>query len=136
MVKAYVGASGWDYYRLPLIERPLSAEHNAFKPGGNWGHGLGVVGSLLVIGGVLMYMLRKHVRWMRAWGNLRVWLTVHIFLCVLGATLVTFHTALKVGGFVAISFWCMIGVVVSGVLGRYVYVRIPRDIRGQTITAS
>ena len=134
-VSAYVGLVGWDYYQLPLADRPLDANHKALKPGGFWGHWLGVVGSLLMIFGVVMYMARKRFRWMMNWGNLRTWLTVHIFLCVMGATLVTFHTAFKVGGLVAVSFWCMVGVVLSGVLGRYVYVRIPRDIRGQNIEA-
>jgi len=136
MVTIYVGVKGWGYYQLPLAERPLDADHRVLKPGGFWGHGLGVVGSLLMIVGVVMYMLRKRVRWMMAWGNLRTWLTVHIFLCVMGATLITFHTAFKVGGLVAISFWCMVGVVLSGVIGRYVYVRIPRDFRGHEATVS
>lgn len=136
VVTAYVGVKGWGYYQLPLAERPLDVDHRVLKPGGFWGHGLGVVGSVLMIVGVVMYMLRKRVRWMMTWGNLRTWLTVHIFLCVMGATLITFHTAFKVGGLVAISFWCMIGVVFSGVVGRYVYVRIPRDFRGHEATVS
>lgn len=135
IITVYVGITGWDYYQLPFADRPLDANHKVLKPGGFWGHGLGVVGSFLMIFGVVMYMARKRFRWMMNWGNLRVWLTVHIFLCVMGATLVTFHTAFKVGGLVAVSFWCMVGVVLSGILGRYVYVRIPRDIRGRSVNA-
>lgn len=134
VVTVYVGAKGWSYYHLPLLDRPFNPDHKVLKPGGFWGHGLGVVGASCMIVGVVMYMMRKRLRWMK-WGNLRTWLTVHIFLCVMGATLVTFHTAFKVGGLVAISFWCMVGVVLSGVLGRYVYVRIPRDLHGRSITS-
>ncbi|MBT3602949.1 MAG: hypothetical protein HN521_07765 [Candidatus Latescibacteria bacterium] len=136
VVTVSVGIEGWAYYQLPLIDRPLDVGHKMLKPGGFYGHGLGVAGASMIVFGVLMYMVRKRVRWMMDWGNLRVWLTVHIFLCVMGATLVTFHTAFKVGGLVAVSFWCMIGVVLSGVLGRYVYVRIPRDLGGRAVTAA
>jgi hypothetical protein len=134
VVTVYVGGHGWAYYRLQLPERPLYPDHQLLKPGGFWGHNLGVAGALLMVVGVVMYMMRKHLRWM-TWGNLRTWLTIHIFLCVMGATLVTFHTAFKVGGLVSISFWCMVGVVLSGGLGRYVYVRIPRDLTGRSITS-
>lgn len=126
---------GWDYYLLPLEERPYSPKHLHFKPGGIWSHGLGIAGALMLIVGVVLYTARKRARWMMRFGNLRHWLTFHIFLCVTGTTLVTFHTALKVGGLVAFSFWSMIGVAISGVLGRYVYVRVPRDIRGNALTA-
>lgn len=136
LVSLYVAQEGWAYYKLPLVDRPLDPEHRVLKPGGLWGHNLGVMGALLMILGVTMYVLRKRMRRFMTWGNIRVWLTVHIFLCVMGATLVTFHTAFKVGGLVAISFWCMVGVVLSGALGRYVYVRIPRDLRGQAMNAS
>jgi hypothetical protein len=135
IVTVYVGIKGWAYYQLPLVERPFDMGHKLLKPSGFWGHSLGVGGASMIIFGVLMYMTRKRMRWMRHWGNLRVWLTVHIFLCVMGATLVTFHTAFKVGGLVAVSFWSLVGVVLSGVLGRYVYVRIPRDLGGRAITA-
>ncbi|MDP6038364.1 MAG: hypothetical protein QGG64_07430, partial [Candidatus Latescibacteria bacterium] len=131
----YLAWNGADYYRVPLSDRPFASDHKVLKPGGSWGHGLGIIGSMMMIAGVAIYGIRKRVRWMVTWGNLRDWLTFHIFLCVTGATLITFHTAFKVGGLVAISFWCMVGVVVSGVLGRYVYVRIPRDQTGQALTA-
>jgi hypothetical protein len=128
-------AVGWGYYRLPLEARPYSGWHLQLKPGGTWGHGLGIFGSVMMTAGVVLYMLRKRARWMMPMGNLRHWLTFHIFLCATGATLVTFHTAFKFGGLVAFSFWSMVGVAASGVLGRYVYVRVPRDIRGNALTA-
>jgi hypothetical protein len=36
-----------------------------------------------------------------------------------------------VGGIVSIAFWSMVLVVSSGVVGRYVYVRIPKTLTGQ-----
>lgn len=48
--------------------------------------------------------------------------------------MVLFHTAFKFGGIVAISFWSMVAVVASGVIGRFIYNQIPRSIQGQELT--
>jgi hypothetical protein len=50
---------------------------------------------------------------------------------LLGPILVLFHTAFKFGGLVAVSFWSMVAVVLSGVVGRYIYLQIPRTIEGR-----
>ena len=63
--------------------------------------------------------------------RLRHWLSAHIWLCTLGPFLITLHTSFKVGGLVSIAFWSMVLVVSSGVVGRYVYVRIPKTLGGQ-----
>jgi hypothetical protein len=135
-VTAYFSWLGRDYYFLGLSQRPMQEVHAVLRPSGSVGHGLGVVGSCLMIVGVVMYSIRKRSRRIAHWGNLRDWLAFHIFLCVTGATLVTFHTAGKFGGLVSISYWSMVGVAVSGFLGRYVYVRIPRDPNGNETAAS
>ncbi len=47
--------------------------------------------------------------------------------------LVLYHTAFKFGGIVSVSFWSMVLVVLSGVVGRFIYVQIPRTIQGQEL---
>jgi len=66
-------------------------------------------------------------------GYLKHWLEFHIFLCTVGPILVLYHTAFKFGGIVAISFWSMVAVVLSGVIGRFIYVQIPRTIQGNEL---
>ena len=58
---------------------------------------------------------------------------MHIFLCSVGPIFVLFHTAFKFGGIVAVSFWSMVAVVLSGVIGRFIYIQIPRTIQGREI---
>jgi len=125
---------GYEYYRLPIEERPFSEVHNTLKPGGILGHGYGIIGTLMMIVGVFGYMLRKRVKAMYRWGRLKYWLEFHIFLCTLGPLLILFHSAFKFGGLVSISFWCMIAVVVSGVIGRFIYVQIPRTVNGEELS--
>ena len=134
VVFVYLVYKGYDYYRLPVEERPFSEVHNELKPGGILGHGYGIIGTLMMIVGVFGYMLRKRVKAMYRWGRLKYWLEFHIFLCTLGPLLILFHSAFKFGGLVSISFWSMVAVVISGVIGRFIYVQIPRTVDGDELS--
>ena len=118
----------------PLAERPFREDYGTMKPSGNYSHGLGIVGSLMIIIGVTTYSTRKRVR--RLWniGRLSLWLEFHIFLCLLGPILVVYHTTFKAGGIASITLWTMLSVVASGVIGRFLYVQIPRNMKGAELT--
>jgi len=125
---------GLPYYRTSLEERFYNPDHLLLKPSGILGHGFGIIGSLLIIIGVGTYMARKRYRFMSRMGILKYWLETHIFLCTLGPVLILFHTALKFGGLVAISFWSMVAVFLSGIIGRFIYIQIPRSIEGRELS--
>jgi hypothetical protein len=125
---------GFDYYTIPLEERHFHELNQSFKASGIIGHGLGIVGSFLIVFGVFSYMLRKRLRIFSRAGILKHWLEFHIFLCTLGPFLILFHTTFKFGGIVAISFWSMVAVFLSGIIGRYIYLQIPRSIEGKELT--
>ncbi len=125
---------GVSYYSTPLEERFYHPDHQLFKPSGPIGHGLGIIGTLLILFGVSSYMIRKRVRRFSRVGRLKYWLEFHIFLCSLGPLLVLFHTAFKFGGLVSIAFWSMVAVVLSGVIGRFIYIQIPRSIEGRALS--
>jgi hypothetical protein len=133
-VSIYLAIKGFDYYQLTNELRFDHPDHQILKPSGSLGHGLGIIGSLLMIVGVSIYMLRKRVKFLSRFGILKHWLEFHIFLCTLGPILVLYHTAFKFGGIVAVSFWSMIAVVLSGVIGRYIYLQIPRTIEGREMS--
>lgn len=125
---------GYSYYNTGLEERFFHPDHSELKPSGSLGHGVGIIGSLMMIFGVLLYMARKRVRRLNRLGILKHWLEFHIFLCTLGPVLVLFHTSFKFGGIVAISFWSMVAVFLSGVIGRFIYIQIPRSIEGRALS--
>lgn len=125
---------GAGYYLTPLHDRPLHPKHELMKPTGLIGHGIGILGSAFMIIGVFGYMARKRFRRLSQLGVLRNWLEFHIFLCTLGPILVLFHTSFKFGGLVAVSFWSMVAVVFSGVIGRFIYLQIPRTIEGRELS--
>lgn len=121
---------GFDYYLLPLQDRPYDSEHELMKPSGLLGQGLGILGSLMIIIGVSTYIFRKRNKHVQSLGKLSSWLAFHIFLCTLGPFYVLLHTTFRFNGIVSISFWSMALVVASGIFGRYVYVRIPKTRNG------
>jgi hypothetical protein len=130
---AYMVVLGGHYYLKSLVDRPHDSLHDALRPGGLWGHGLGIIGTAMMLL-MLLYLARKYFRFMRKWGDIGGWLDIHIWLGITGPILVTYHTAFKFGGIVSISFWSMVAVALSGVFGRYIYLQIPRRISGEELT--
>lgn len=126
--------AGLPYYVTPTAERPFHDAHAVYSPTGRVGNRLGIAGASLMGAGVALYSARKRVPVLQRVGSLRDWLSLHIFLCTLGPFLVVLHTSFRVGGLVAIAFWSMAIVVASGVVGRYVYIRIPRALNGSART--
>jgi hypothetical protein len=133
-VTILLAINGYQYYNTPLEERFFSPDHAMLKPSGVWGHGSGIIGTLMMIFGVAIYMIRKRSRKLFNFGYLKHWLEFHIFLCSVGPVLVLYHTAFKFGGIVSVSFWSMVMVVLSGVVGRFIYLQIPRTIEGQELS--
>jgi hypothetical protein len=129
-----VGIKGCSYYLTPLQERPFRADYEEMKASGSYSIGLGAIGASMVTIGVATYSTRKRVRALWNLGPLSGWLEFHIFLCLLGPVLVVYHTTFKAGGVAAISLWSMLSVAASGVVGRFLYVMIPRSTSGAELT--
>ena len=127
---------GAGYYNTKIAERHFHIQNELLKPTGFIGHGIGIAGSGMMIIGVFGYMARKRFRSLSRIGVLKYWLEFHIFLCTLGPILVLYHTTFKFGGIVAVSFWSMVAVVVSGIIGRFIYLQIPRTIQGRELSLS
>jgi hypothetical protein len=129
---AAIASTGSDFYRTPLLERAHHPGYWHWKAGGSFGHALGVTGASMMVA-MLLYSVRKRVGLLRRAGPLRVWLDGHIFLGVFGPLLVVLHSSFKVQGLVALSFWSMVVVAMSGVLGRFLYLQIPRTRAGEEV---
>jgi len=134
IVTIYLFYKGLPYYNTTVEERFYHPDHKSLKPSGPLGHGMGIVGTLMMMIGVFGYQARKYIRALSRVWVLKHWLEFHIFLCTLGPILVLFHTSFKFGGLVSISFWSMVAVVASGVVGRFIYLQIPRTIQGRELS--
>ncbi len=125
---------GWSYYLTPISGRPFRTDYEIMRPSGVYSQGLGIIGSTMVIIGVITYSSRKRFHGLWKMGSLSRWLEFHIVLCLIGPVLIIYHTTFKAGGIAAISLWSMLSVVASGIIGRFLYVQIPRNIRGHQLT--
>jgi len=125
---------GFSFYTTPYQQRPRHEDYRFLRPAGDLGHAAGIIGSSMMIF-MLFYSIRKRIRIFKNWGRLNRWLDIHIFFGITGPLLVVVHTSFKVQGLVAVSFWSMAAVALSGVLGRYLYLQIPRDFQGEQLSA-
>jgi hypothetical protein len=97
-----------------------------------FGHGLGILGFILMLMTETLYSLRKRSR--RAhWGRMSSWLRFHIFTGLVGPYLVLLHTSWKFNGLAGIVTALMIAVVLSGIFGRYIYTAVPRTADGAAL---
>jgi hypothetical protein len=124
---------GWDYYRTPIGRRGYMDAHRLLRPSGPIGLGLGVAGAIAMLS-TLPYAARKHWRPLARLGTTPKWLEVHIFFGIVGPVLVTLHTAFKFNGLISVGYWLMATVWASGFVGRYLYMRIPKTMRGVEMT--
>jgi len=131
-VYIYFVVDGLQFYRTPYQERPFHEDYRTLRPAGFQGHGFGIVGSAMMLF-MLLYSVRKRTRFFGEWGALSRWLDIHIYFGVMGPLLIILHTSFKVQGLVAVSFWSMVAVASSGILGRYLYLQIPRNREGDEL---
>lgn len=133
-VSFYLAYTGYTYYNTTLEERFYHPRHDWFKPSGLYGQGLGIIGTFMIVFGVFIYIARKRYNFLAKQIRLKYLLEFHIFLCTLGPILILFHTAFKFGGIVSVAFWSMVAVVLSGVVGRFIYNQIPKTIEGRIMS--
>jgi len=97
-----------------------------------FGHGLGILGFILMLLTETLYSIRKRMRGAR-WGRMSDWLQFHIYTGLVGPYMVLLHTSWKFNGLAGVSTLFTVVIVVSGFIGRYVYTRIPRTLDGLEI---
>lgn len=97
-----------------------------------FGHGMGVVGFLLMLMTETLYSLRKRSRSVR-WGKMSTWLQMHIFMGLVGPYMVLLHTSWKFNGLAGVTTLLTLIIVLSGFIGRYIFTRIPRTLDGLEI---
>ncbi len=102
----------------------------AIPPAGElFGHGMGILGFILMLMTETLYSLRKRSRVAR-WGKMSDWLQLHIFTGLVGPYMVLLHSSWKFHGLAGVTTLLTIIIVMSGFVGRYIYTRIPRTADG------
>lgn len=125
--------SGYGYYTLDLTQRPFSPQHAVLKPSGSIGLKLGLLGFGCFFV-VFLYPLRKRWNWLKKQGSSRHWLDFHVLLGLSAPFIIALHASFKFKGFAGMAFWIMLAVSISGVVGRYLYGQIPRQVNSTELS--
>ena len=109
----------------------VGREDSTLSPQDGLGYALGIIGgSLMLI--LLFYPLRKHARFMKLLGPVKTWFKIHMFFGVLGPVLVMFHANFELGSVNSnIALFSMITVALSGLVGRFFYMKIHFGLYGK-----
>lgn len=111
------------------MEHPLTAESGM-------GYALGIIGGSLMLM-LLLYPLRKHVRFMKKLGPVKYWFRTHMLFGILGPVCILFHSGFQLGSTNSnIALFCMLTVASSGFIGRYFYTKIHHGLYGKKATLS
>ena len=121
-----VGIAGLPYYLLPLGGRLRHPYHDWLKPSGTIGQSAGFVALGLFLF-LWLYPLRKKYRALAFSGSLGRWLDVHIVAGILAPIVAAMHAGWRFTGLIGMGYGAMFVVALSGIVGRYLYVHIPRS---------
>jgi len=123
----------FDYYGLPLAERPAHPKHHVLRPGRGLGLEFGILAAVL-IGVNLLYLVRRSPRFRFEAGSLRAWMTSHVATGILAFLCAVLHGAMAPrstpGGH---AFWALAVLLATGAIGRYFYAWVPRAANGREI---
>ena len=125
--------AGAPYYLQGMATRVRSPLHDWFRSGGTIGQSLGILAfaSFLFL---WLYPIRKRVRILSRFGALPTWLRVHTMVGFFLPWVVVLHAGFRMNGLAGLAFFAMLVVWASGIIGRYLYRRIPRNQQGVELT--
>lgn len=130
---AVVNVIAAPYYLGSMATRVRHPLHHLFRPSGTVGLAAGIVAVLIFVF-LWLYPLRKKYRRLAFLGSLGRWMDVHVASALALPLLLAIHSAWRADGLIGLGLLAMMIVILSGVVGRYLYVRIPRARNGVELT--
>lgn len=105
-------------------------EDSYFEAESGLGYVLGIVGGSLMLL-LLLYPLRKRLRAMDRFLSIKFWFRLHMLFGILGPVAILYHSSFSLGSMnSSIALVCMLLVASSGLIGRYLYVKIHHGLYG------
>jgi Fe-S-cluster-containing hydrogenase component 2 len=106
------------------IEAALAEMNVSYLAGTKLALTCGYLGTALMVLS-MAYLLQRRFGWFYQTATNQFWLDVHLMTGIVGPLFIVLHSALRLTTWVSIPFWSMVAVVISGVLGRYLYTLVP-----------
>ena len=121
---------GWLALAVSVVSIAIYASQPATLPpnGGSWqGYVLGTLGAVLIVWLALLGVRKRSYR--STLGSVQGWVAAHVMLGLALVVVATLHSAFQLGWNVhSLAYVLMLVVILSGVYGLYVYLRLPRRI--------
>jgi hypothetical protein len=129
---------GWTLYiiiiTLVMVVGFFVSHGHPYKPGDKVGYNLGLVGGIMMLT-LLLYPMRKRIRFMKNWAPLPKWFKWHMVFGILGPALIMLHSTFYIGSINAgVALVCMLLVSGSGIFGRFAYTKIHYGLYGRQAT--
>jgi hypothetical protein len=105
----------------------------SINPENGIGYALGILGgSMMML--LLVYPLRKRIRFLAGIGSVGFWFRFHMLLGLLGPVAILYHSRYSWGALnSAVAMGAMLIVAGSGLIGRFLYSRVHRGYSGRKI---
>lgn len=132
-VLAAINLWGWPYYAAGMAERLRHPLRPWFKSSGTVGQSLGLFALALFLF-LWLYPLRKKFRALAFTGAVARWLDLHVLAGALVPLVAAMHATWRFTGLIGLGYAAMLIVAASGLVGRYLYTRIPRARSGVELT--
>ena len=114
-----------------LIWSSHAHEVGELTPVEGLGYWLGIAGGLMMLS-LLLYPARKHWKPLNSFGSVRLWFNTHMVLGILGPALILAHSGFELRSTNAtVAMIMMALVVLSGIVGRYIYSRVHSGMSGK-----
>lgn len=139
--RAGTAAPAREWLLIPFVAALVGAawlvvRFTDFRSGSVLGYNLGLAGGIAILV-IFLYPLRKRVRVLRSWGATKGWFALHMLLGIAAPLLILVHSRFQIGSLNAgVALACMLLVASSGLVGRFIYVRIHHGLYGTRVTLS
>lgn len=129
--KSRSGLYGYAVLSAALIAGWLLSDEKLVDPKQGLGYWLGIVGGSLMLL-LLLYPAGKRSSLMQRAGLVKHWFRIHMIIGLVGPLLILYHCNFSVAAMNSrVALYAMLGVAISGIVGRYFYVRIHRGLYGK-----
>jgi len=117
--------AGWRFEKYELV----TAERGT-------GYYLGIIGTVLMLL-LVVYPLRKRIHSLAFLGGNKLWFRLHIAFGIVGPVFILFHANFNLGSLNSkVAFFSMSIVALSGIVGRYIYLKFHHGLSGQLVSLS
>lgn len=134
-LRMFWAKSSLQYFLLmqqPEMLPAMALEKVNFRAGNELALWCGYIGTgLMVISS--LYPMARRINVFRFIASNTMWFDFHMMAGTVGPMFIVLHSAFKLDNWVSAAFWSMVIVVVSGIIGRYIYTQVPDLLNGREL---